>query len=398
MVKSNWEIIHIAVSVFASLIDPKLANTLVRKVNQIAPLNLRHVKRVRKSCLDGKTQLSMILCLTGENDNELESMPLDVLELTNCYQLSPFVTQVCQYAATTKEEWEEQCKLWPTSYHPPTFNIDGITGFNEEDSIVVFNYMNQALKLAKSAGSELVNAAVIVDPSLNQIITSASDEISSWNMHFHGNEALSLDADEASISHDAANVSPLLDLNLIGLPSDSKTSCSRISCLNPWQWSLSSSTSCFLHPLRHAAMVAIEHSAAKDIRLYPVGEADEKSVQLDPNATPKRRKTILANVKNGDDVPANGFLSKSERPYLCTGYDIYLAWEPCAMCAMALVHQRFRRIFYAFPNPSAGALGSVYRLQGEKSLNHHYAVFRVILHDEPLVRVDALTTVEKDCK
>lgn len=65
---------------------------------------------------------------------------------------------------------------------------------------------------------------------------------------------------------------------------------------------------------------------------------------------------------------------------------------------MALVHQRFRRIFYAFPNPSAGALGSVYRLQGEKSLNHHYAVFRVILHDEPLVRVDALTTVEKDCK
>lgn len=143
---------------------------------------------------------------------------------------------------------------------------------------------------------QLVNAAVIVDPSLNQIITSASDEISSWNMHFHGNEALSLDADEASISHDAANVSPLLDLNLIGLPSDSKTSCSRISCLNPWQWSLSSSTSCFLHPLRHAAMVAIEHSAAKDIRLYPVGEADEKSVQLDPNATPKRRKTILANV------------------------------------------------------------------------------------------------------
>lgn len=108
---------HCPVSVFASVIDPKLANTLVRlvkilclwynwarqkilggylricmlwlvlfvncttsisklirltiysynflseihavfqmcrKVNQIAPLNLRHVKRVRKSCLDGR--------------------------------------------------------------------------------------------------------------------------------------------------------------------------------------------------------------------------------------------------------------------------------------------------------------------------------------------------------
>lgn len=46
---------------------------------------------------------------------------------------------------------------------------------------------------------------------------------------------------------------------------------------------------------------------------------------------------------------------------------------------MALVHQRIKRIFYAFPNPTAGSLGSVHRLQGEKSLNHHYAVFRVLL-------------------
>lgn len=51
---------------------------------------------------------------------------------------------------------------------------------------------------------------------------------------------------------------------------------------------------------------------------------------------------------------------------------------------MALVHQRIRRIFYAFPNPNEGALGSVHRLQGEKSLNHHYAVFRVLLPKEIL--------------
>jgi len=51
---------------------------------------------------------------------------------------------------------------------------------------------------------------------------------------------------------------------------------------------------------------------------------------------------------------------------------------------MALVHQRIRRIFYAFPNPKTGALGSVHRLQGEKSLNHHYAVFKVLLPEEAL--------------
>lgn len=51
-------------------------------------------------------------------------------------------------------------------------------------------------------------------------------------------------------------------------------------------------------------------------------------------------------------------------------------------CAMALVHQRVKRIFFALPNPSAGGLGSVHRLQGEKSLNHHYAVFRVLILPE----------------
>ena len=63
-----------------------------------------------------------------------------------------------------------------------------------------------------------------------------------------------------------------------------------------------------------------------------------------------------------------------------------------ARCAMSLVHQRIRRIFYAFPNPNAGALGSVYRLQGEKSLNHHYAVFRVLLPEEVLHKPNAEDT------
>ncbi|KAL2892035.1 tRNA-specific adenosine deaminase TAD3 [Bienertia sinuspersici] len=408
MVNSNWEIIHIpgkpsypptqqpTVSVFASVIDPKLANTLVRKLNNIAPLeNLRHVKRVRKSCVDGKTQLSVILCLTDENGTDLDSMAIDLLELTTCYQLSPFVTQVCKYAAITKEEWEEQGKLWPTSFHPPTYNIDGITGFSEEDSKVVFDYMNFVLKLAKSAGCQLVNAAVIVDPSVNQIITSACDEISSWNVNLDDNEVRSLGTNEASISHSVANGSSSSMFNLDGSPDDPQASCSRISCLNPWQLPPpSSSTSCFWHPLRHAAMVAIEYSASRDRRLYPsMGETDERSIQLDSNGTStvgfpaKRQKTNLPNVNNTDDPPADRVLSKSERPYLCTGYDIYLAWEPCAMCAMALVHQRVRRIFYAFPNPNAGALGSVYRLQGEKSLNHHYAVFQVKLHDEESMAV-----------
>ncbi|PKI55067.1 hypothetical protein CRG98_024533 [Punica granatum] len=219
------------VDVVASPIDPKFANAIVRRLNQVAPLeNLRHVKRVQKKCLEGgKAELSVVLCIVPDN-GDLRGMPPDVQELISSYQLSTFTTKVCKYAALSKEEWEAQCKLWPTSYHPPTYNISGITGFSEDDSRSVFSFMKYAVELATS-----------------------------------GNE-----------------------------------------------WG----------PL--------------------------------------------------------------EKPYLCTGYDIYLAWEPCVMCAMALVHQRIRRIFYAFPNASAGALGSVQRLQGEKSLNHHYAVFRVFMPQDTL--------------
>ncbi|KAK3211786.1 hypothetical protein Dsin_016492 [Dipteronia sinensis] len=97
-----------------------------------------------------------------------------------------------------------------------------------------------------------------------------------------------------------------------------------------------------------------------------------------------------------DDQLGPGLASVSARPYLCTGYDICLVWEPCAMCAIALVHQRIRRIFYALPNPHAGALGSVHRLQGEKSLNHRYAVFKVVLPKELLDMDEIARTSEND--
>uniref|UniRef100_A0A8R1HI78 CMP/dCMP-type deaminase domain-containing protein n=1 Tax=Caenorhabditis japonica TaxID=281687 RepID=A0A8R1HI78_CAEJA len=38
---------------------------------------------------------------------------------------------------------------------------------------------------------------------------------------------------------------------------------------------------------------------------------------------------------------------RSESEYLGTGCDVFLANEPCAMCAMALVHFRVKRVFYA---------------------------------------------------
>ncbi|KAI3994729.1 hypothetical protein MKX01_002345 [Papaver californicum] len=179
----KWEILHIpdkipfkpdeqpTIDVFASVIEPKLTNTLVRKLNKVAPMeNYRHIKRVwkKKSVEGGDFQLILILCLVGENRKELESISDDVLELINAHQLNPFITKVHKYAAISKEEWSQQCKLWPTSYHPPTYNIEGISGFNEEDAESIFHFMRMALELAKvghcTDEEMVVNAAVIVDP------------------------------------------------------------------------------------------------------------------------------------------------------------------------------------------------------------------------------------------
>ncbi|KAE8682315.1 Cytidine/deoxycytidylate deaminase family protein [Hibiscus syriacus] len=379
--------------VYASLIEPKHANTVIRRLNQIAPLqNLQHLKRIHKKQIQGgKPELFVILCLASENETQSNPMPSDVEDVVNSYNLTPFITEVCKHVALSKKEWEEQCKLWPTSYHPPTYNIHGITGFNEEDSKSVFSFMKSTIELAKSGDHLSFSAALIVDPLAGQIIASACDDVCSWHMgtneaktktcHFKQSEGFTSGADANRIARDTTLLSNGL--------SDNLQKCdTTVSCLNPWQFSQQSldTSPCYCHPLRHAAIVAIEASAARDRHLFPCSGHSEKLYEVDsthssPSGSPeKRQRVTLENVKNGGEQDANTKSSDSlARPYLCTGYDIYLVWEPCTMCAMALVHQRIRRLFYVLPNPEAGALGSVHRLQGEKSLNHHYAVFRVVL-------------------
>ncbi|XP_010471144.1 PREDICTED: probable inactive tRNA-specific adenosine deaminase-like protein 3 [Camelina sativa] len=389
----KWEIIHIpekpalspdhqpTVKVYASLIKPKFANTIVRHLCKIAPLeDLRHVKRVKKKILPdrGETQLTVILCLAPERHDHLnDSIPPDVQKLVDPYELSPFITEVCKYAAVSKEEWEEQSKIWPTSFHPPTYNIDGIGGFSEEDTQSICKFMRVVIDMAVSGHKPLVNAAVIVDPSVRRIIASETDQVYA-----------------SSGDNTSTETSPYKetgDICLNDTLEKQNGSLSAVACLNLWNWSLQphDTENCSLwHPLRHASMVAIESSSARDRHLFPnsseiFGQDHVQPSNMDSPA--KKQKTSSqgpdVQIDSGEETLRNPSM---ERPYLCTGYDIFLLLEPCTMCAMALVHQRIKRIFYAFPNPTAGGLGSVHRLQGEKSLNHHYAVFRVLLPDDAL--------------
>jgi tRNA(adenine34) deaminase len=62
--------------------------------------------------------------------------------------------------------------------------------------------------------------------------------------------------------------------------------------------------------------------------------------------------------------------------------ELYVTLEPCAMCAMALMHARLKRVVFGATDPKTGAAGSVVNLFGEKALNHHTAVHGGVLEAE----------------
>ena len=56
------------------------------------------------------------------------------------------------------------------------------------------------------------------------------------------------------------------------------------------------------------------------------------------------------------------------------GTTLYVTLEPCAMCAMAMVHARVARVVFAASDPKTGAAGSVFDLLADPRHNHRVAV------------------------
>ncbi|MFT4196744.1 MAG: tRNA adenosine(34) deaminase TadA [Pseudoxanthomonas sp.] len=64
------------------------------------------------------------------------------------------------------------------------------------------------------------------------------------------------------------------------------------------------------------------------------------------------------------------------------GCTLYVSLEPCAMCAMAMVHARLARVVFGAFDPKTGAAGSVFDLLADPRHNHRVEVRGGVLADQ----------------
>jgi len=367
------------IEMYAAIVDAKSGTSVLRALATAAPLrSMSHAKRVRKNA-DDPSKIHILLCPvhaidttddidmhsnghainTGADnaDNDSPWVPPSMLLAANpptldalpdriagilrgkCDQI--FVAHVSRYAPHSKEDQIAWGAHWPVSLRAPhRQDLKERVEVSEEDTGRMRRHMASAMRLAldnrlggRRRNAVCNNACVIVDSERDCIVAGGVDETD-------------------------------------------------------------------VHPLRHAVMVAVDRVAQWQLKMWPPGKTTNKNdsgcnmsegvpgqVKEESGGGGKRQR-VEAAQQTGDLLPmvteevrveeGEHFIDPGERPYLCTGYDAYIVQEPCAMCAMALVHSRLRRVVFCKPNSCGGMLGgSGWKLHSKPTLNHHYTVYHL---------------------
>ena len=89
------------------------------------------------------------------------------------------------------------------------------------------------------------------------------------------------------------------------------------------------------------------------------------------------------------EIVAMRHAGKSLGNHRLAGATLYVTLEPCAMCAMAMVHARIARVVYGASDPKTGAAGSVFDLLADPRHNHRVVVQGGLLGEEAGQRLTA---------
>ncbi|KRE89059.1 deoxycytidylate deaminase [Frateuria sp. Soil773] len=130
--------------------------------------------------------------------------------------------------------------------------------------------------------------------------------------------------------------------------------------------------------MRHALELALHARDAEDE--VPVGAV----LVLDGNVVGLgwNRNITLHDPTAHAEIMALRAAGEKLANHRITGATLYVTLEPCAMCAMALVHARIGRVVYAATDPKTGAAGSVFDTLVSDRHNHRVRVEGGLLADE----------------
>lgn len=325
----------------AQVSNIKQTSALVKKLNEVLPLpTLQHTKRVKSVKIDNKPVIHILLCLAKDCDTDkichrLTDLGVDTDSLTGEFTL----TSVAVSAPLTRTQFnklKEDEDYWPCNFHEDKYLESLVTQTHDLWSSARREKQQGFMERAREVGG-----GVVVDPTSDTVVAVGHHTRQNHPLH-HG------------------------VMNLVDLVA------------------------------RSQGGGASPHTAGVPTFYYrpPISStaADPFHENGDSNNLPNNG-TVACDTPSSGSVNG-GFYNLLKRygsigqlsevpktgPYLCTGYDVYLWREPCAMCAMALVHMRTRRVFYALPTKD-GALGTNHTIHTLEGLNHRYEVFCNVLND-----------------
>lgn len=94
------------------------------------------------------------------------------------------------------------------------------------------------------------------------------------------------------------------------------------------------------------------------------------------------RSITLNDASAHAEIQALRAAGQTQQNYRFPDATLYVTLEPCAMCAMALVHARVARVVYAATDPKTGAAGSVFDILASDKHNHRIDVESGVGADE----------------